>query len=78
MDSLLDELKHSSGEHNTYEVYMIHTNPRIGVYALNIHLGIPLMHGFITVYIDTLGLSLLCQHNLEHNGVTKALSIMPV
>ena len=33
MDSLLVELKHSSGEHNTYEVYMIHTNPRAGVYA---------------------------------------------
>ena len=27
MDSLLVELKCSSGEHNTYEVYMIHTNP---------------------------------------------------
>ena len=24
-----------------------------------------------------LGLSLLCQHNLEHNRVAKALSIMP-
>ena len=26
-------VKHSSGEHNTYEVYMIHTNPCAGVYA---------------------------------------------
>ena len=26
MDSLLVELKCSSGEHNTYEVYMIHTD----------------------------------------------------
>ena len=31
--NVLVELKRSSGEHNTYEVYMIHTNPRAGVYA---------------------------------------------
>ena len=33
MDSLLVEVKHSSGEYNTSEVYMIHTNPHAGVYA---------------------------------------------
>ena len=28
-DLLLVELKRSSGEHNTYEVYMIHTNLQV-------------------------------------------------
>ena len=30
---VLAELKRSPGEHNTYEVYMMHINPRAGVYA---------------------------------------------
>ena len=51
MDSLLDELKHFSGEHNTCEVYMIHSyQPVRRCICVNVHLGIPLMYGLIIVY----------------------------
>ena len=48
MNLLLVEIKHSSGEHNVSEVYMIHTDLRKCVY-INVHLLVPFMYDMAIV-----------------------------
>ena len=73
MDLFLVELKCSSGEHNTYKAYMIHTNPHAG--CVNMHLGIPLMYGFIILYIIYIYMCVFVYISCKNTfGVKKAWS----